>query len=291
LKLQPLLDADILRYELCYCGEYEEDGEKKIREFDFIVELLEGRIKGIIEDTGATEPPILFLTGSPYSTRLINRTRRYSEEPELVFETPYREQWATVKPYKGTRKGEKPFHFDNLTAHILGNYETRVSSGLEADDLMCIEQTRRILDSDTIICSRDKDLRQCAGWQFGWECGKQPSFGPELVDNKGRIELRQTSSGTEIKGTGLKFFFAQMLTGDTVDNIPGCPKIGPVKAFNILSECNTRREHERAIIEAYKNAYKNNYREMLEEQSKLLWMIRELNEDGSPVHYEWKFDD
>jgi len=186
-----------------------------------------------------------------------------------------------------TRKSEKPFHFDNLTAFILGNYDTRISNGLEADDLMCIEQYSRLKNDDTIICTRDKDLRQCPGWQFGWECGKQASFGPTLVDNKGLLNL----SNGELKGTGTKFFFGQMLIGDTVDNIPGCPKVGPVKAFDILDKCVTKRDHELAVINAYKKVYPTNYKEMIEEQSKLLWMIRELNQDGSPVHYEWKFDD
>lgn len=292
-KRQPLIDGDILRYEIGFCGEYDEideaTGEKKhhVREFDFVAELLDGRIKGIIEDTGATEPPILYLTGSNTSTKIINRSLQYLGEPEIQLAVPFRERVATVKPYKGTRKEGKPFHFDNLTAYILGNYDTRVSNSLEADDLLCIEQYSRLLSADTIICTRDKDLRQCPGWQFGWECGKQASFGPTFVDNKGGLVFHDG----DLKGTGTKFFFAQMLTGDTVDNIPGCPKVGPVKAFDILSKCNTKREHERAVIEAYQKAYPDNYRDMLEEQSKLLWMVRELNEDGSPKHYEWKFDD
>jgi hypothetical protein len=282
-----------LRYEIGHCGEYDEvdeqTGEKvhHIREFDFVQELLDERIRGICLDTEATEPPILFLTGSNKSTEIINRGKKFTGEPPLVLEQPFRERVATLKPYKGTRNHEKPYHFDNLTAYILGAYETRISNGLEADDLMCIEQWSRRNDMDSIICSRDKDLRMCPGWQFGWECGLQPSFGPELVDSKGWLKL--SNDRKSIKGTGLKFFFSQMLTGDTVDNIPGCPKMGPVKAFDILSECNTKREHELAIIEAYKKAYPDNWQDMIEEQSKLLWMVRELNEDGTPIHYEWKF--
>jgi hypothetical protein len=296
MKRQPLIDADVLRYEIGHCGEYDEvdeaTGEKThhVREFEFVQQLLDDRIKGICEDVEATEPPILFLTGSNKSTEIINRTNKASGEPLLILEQPFRERIATVKPYKGTRHHEKPFHFDNLTAYILGAYDCRVSNGFEADDLICIEQWSRRNDMDTIICTRDKDLRMCPGWQFGWECGLQPSFGPELVDAKGWIKLKQNKNGSEIKGVGLKFFFAQMLVGDTVDNIPGCPKIGPVKAFEILDACNTKREHELAIIEAYKKPYPDNYKEMIEEQSKLLWMVRELNEDGSPKHYEWKFE-
>lgn len=289
--MQPLIDLDVIRYEIGFCGEYdevdEETGEKvhHIREFDFVQQLLEDRIRGICLDVEATMPPIGFLTGSSLSTRIINRANSFSEQPPMVLVQPFRERIATVKPYKGTRKGEKPFHFDNITAYLLSEYNCKVSNGLEADDLMCIEQYSRRDRSDTIICTRDKDLRMCPGWQFGWECGKQPSYGPVFVDNKGSLRL----SNGELKGTGLKFFFAQMLIGDTVDNIPGCPKIGPVKAFNILEGCTTKREHELAIIEAYKKAYPDNWQDMIEEQSKLLWMVRELNEDGTPVHYEWKF--
>jgi hypothetical protein len=291
--MQALIDADVLRYEIGHCGEYDEideqTGEKvhHIREFEFVQGLLDERIRGICRDVEATKEPILFLTGSKKSTEIINRANKFTDIPPIILEQPFREIVATLKPYKGTRHHEKPFHFDNLTAYMLGAFETRVSNGLEADDLMCIEQWSRREDSDTVICSRDKDLRMCPGWQFGWECGAQPSFGPELVDARGWIKL--SNDRKSIKGTGLKFFFSQMLTGDTVDNIPGCPNTGPVKAFNILSECKTKSEHELAVVEAYKATYPDNWKDMIEEQSKLLWMVRELNEDGSPIHYEWKF--
>lgn len=284
-KRQPLIDLDVIRYEIGFCGEYVEEGELRVREFDFVAELLDQRIKGICEDTESTEPPIGFLTGSDLAARIVNRVSRYNGNAELVIDTPFRERIACTKPYKGTRKGAKPFHFENITAYLLSEYDCRISNGLEADDLMCIEQTSRLRDSDTIICTRDKDLRMCPGWQFGWECGKQPSFGPVYVDNKGTLQL----TNGKLKGTGLKFFFSQMLTGDTVDNIPGCKGMGPAKAFKLLDGCNTKREHELAVIGAYQNVYGDAWKDMLEEQSKLLWMVRELNEDGSPIHYEWKY--
>lgn len=289
-----LIDADITRYEISSCGEYDEVDETTgelfhhIRDFEFVQELFDNRVRGILEDCDSTEPPILFLTGNSTSTRILNRQRKVFGEAQLILDTPLRERIAVSKPYKGTRKEEKPFHFDNLTAYIISSYETRISNGLEADDLMCIEQRKASLQGDdTIICTRDKDLRQSPGWHFGWECGRQPSFGPIQVDNRGWLQL---SDDKKLKGVGTKFFFAQMLIGDTVDNIPGCKGVGPVKAYDILKECVSKRDHELAVIEAYKNAYKDNYREVLEEQSKLLWMIRELNEDGSPIFYEWKFD-
>lgn len=287
--MKPLIDADVLRYEIGFSGEYDEQDENTgemvhhIREWEFVKELFDNKIAFICGEVGATLPPLLFLTGSSVSTRLINQQRVLRDEPLLELATPFRELVAVTKPYKGTRKGDKPFHFDNLTAYALANYDCRVSNGLEADDLLSIEQYGSGLT--TVICSRDKDLRMVPGWQYGWECGKQPSFGPELVDARGWIKL--SNDKKSIKGTGMKFFFAQMLVGDTVDNIPGCKKVGPVKAMDLLEPCRTRLEHEEAVVDAYKNAYGDEWQALLEEQAKLLWMVRELLPDGSPRHYEW----
>jgi 5'-3' exonuclease len=46
-----------------------------------------------------------------------------------------------------------------------------------------------------------------------------------------------------------------LLTGDAVDSIPGCPGIGPVKAFKILSGCDTPEEMENACMTQYKAKY------------------------------------
>lgn len=284
--MRPLIDGDILVYEIASCGEWEEQDDqgelvRHYRDFDFVAGLLDERIRGICLDTNADEPPTIYLTGNSVSTTILNRRRKLNGLPPIELRTPYRELVATVKPYKGTRKAYKPFHYKNVTAYLLGTYDCLVSDGLEADDLMAIEQTK--CGNTSIICSRDKDLRMVPGWHFGWECGKQPSFGPELVDNKGWLK----EVNGDVKGVGLKFFFYQMLVGDTVDNIPGCPKVGPVKALKLLEVCTSKKDHELAVKAAYEAVYGPTYMEALEEQSKLLWMARELNEDGSPVYYDW----
>lgn len=289
--MQPLIDADILRYEIGHCGQYNEIDEEtkepvlKIREWEFVQKLLDDRIRGICLDVEASEPPILFLTANSHSIRLLNKQRKRQGEDSLSLLPQFRELVAVTKPYKGTRKADKPFHFDNLTAYLLANYDCRVGNGIEADDLMALEQCAR--PDSTIICSRDKDLRMVAGWHFGWECGLQPSFGPELVDARGRLWYNNRE---EVKGTGLKFFFYQMLVGDTVDNIAGCKGIGPKKAMAALVSCNTKAEHEAAIISLYKEAYVEEWVTKLKEMSALLWMARELDEQGMPVPYDWKLN-
>jgi hypothetical protein len=118
--MRPLIDADILRYEVGACGQYTDDeGKLVIRDFDFVGELLDQRILEICEGVFNTEPPILFLTSDPTTHRILHRGE------DLEFTPNFREAIATTKPYKGTRKTEKPYHYDNLTSYILGNYNCR----------------------------------------------------------------------------------------------------------------------------------------------------------------------
>ena len=107
---------------------------------------------------------------------------------------------------------------------------TKVVEYLEADDQMAIDHIAS--DGNTILVSRDKDLRQVPGMFYSWELGRQPSFGPEEITKEGRLWL--STDHKKLYGTGLAFFYAQVLMGDTVDNIPGCKNIGPVAAYNML---------------------------------------------------------
>lgn len=280
----PLVDADVLRYEIGFAAEVGWKAVKGWKEgdpaldpppFDYVAELLDGRIQEICRCVGATAEPMLFLTGTGN----------------------FREKIAKKKPYKGNREGlKKPWHYSNLTAYMKGHYNAIVVDGMEADDAICIYQTRNLFDEElpyewpyTIICTRDKDLRQCPGWHFGWELGHQPQFGPLFVDpdSVGHIDL--VKDGKEIKGYGSKFFYSQLIVGDNVDNIPGLPRKGTKEAFKLLGHINTLPELEKAVIEAYRGVYGDNWREEMREQAQLLWMIRELDEENNPVM--WKFLD
>lgn len=253
--MQPLIDADVLLYEVGFAAETGWQGEG-VPPFDYAAELLDQRIANICAMTGATKPPLLFLTGK----------------------TNFRNDIAKRQEYKD-RPSHKPFHYYNLKAYIKGKYDYRLTEGLEADDLMAIEQTLR--PNETIICSRDKDLLQVPGWHYSWELGNQPAFGPELVDEWGYIHL--SSDRKKIKGVGLLFFYSQLLTGDRVDSVRGLDGCGPVRAFEILEGSKTSTEALKRCYEAYKAKYgMSGYAEMLE-QGRLLWMTRKLRKDGTPV--------
>lgn len=261
-----------------------ETGELEIRSFDFVKEVFDERIRTIVEGSGSTEYQ-LFLTGDIRTHRMLQRTTKTTEE----FRRNFREECATDKTYKGTRKQDKPFHWINLTAYILsGESGIHVSIGCEADDDIAIQHT--LSRDGTIICTRDKDLRMVPGHHYGWECGKQPEFGPVEYDSLGKIELVRSKSGNKIKGGGFLFFGSQLLTGDVVDNIGGLRGVGPVKAYDLLSNCTSEREVFDSVKRHYEEVGGEHWRQLLEEQCHLLWIIRERNEDGSLKHFnieEW----
>ena len=274
--MKPLIDGDILLYECGFAAEYkdEDSGEKVAKAFEDAAEILDRRIEEICEAIGATDSPLLFLTGDERLLKDVNRQRGRSGEAPLEWKPNFRFEVAKSTPYK-ERKGEKPFHYYNLRAYVLFKYEVSIYWGMEADDGLAIYTTQSE-DQDCCICSRDKDLRMIPGWHYGWECGNQPEFGPELVDEIGWIDNKG-------KGVGLKFFYAQLIMGDKVDTIPGLPGGGPAKAYKTLASCETEEEMYEKVSLLYEEKIGPDWFDYFTEQANLLWMVREVSEEGDPI--------
>lgn len=292
--MTPLIDGDILVYEASYASQYkdEESGETRAKPFEDAAEIFDERIKQVCSEVWATEEPILFLTGNRTLLPIYNRMRKTNGKEPIQYVPNFREQVAISRPYK-ERESTKPHHYKNLQAYCLANYEVVVGWGLEADDLLSVRQSSRLAFLDTIICSRDKDLRQVPGMQYSWEVGNQPGWGPVRVDEIGDLELitkervkdGKTTYTHKLKGTGLKFFFSQVVTGDPVDTIPGIPGAGPKVAYEILSECTTEQEMFDNVAYLCREKVGKGWKKYLKEQIDLLWMVRELDEEGQPVLY------
>ena len=184
----------------------------------------------------------------------------------------FRIQIAKRKGYKENRKDSvKPFHYHNIKAYMQNVYDVTVTDGIEADDALCIERAKD--PENTIVCSRDKDLRQHEGWIYSGEVGKQPSFGPFRVEGYGEISLEKKGKANILKGYGQKFFLSQVLTGDIVDNYPGLPGCGPVEAFSTLQGTLTYPEGLKAVVEAYRALYGDSWEQELEEQAQLAYIL------------------
>jgi len=251
--MKPLIDGDILAYEIGHAAVVGYQSEYP--PWSYVADLLNARIEQICFYVKATEKPAIYLTASGVETF------RHKLYPD----------------YKKKRKYVlKPFHYLNIRTHLKGAYDTIEVSGIEADDALAIEQYKNLgQDPPTIICTRDKDLRMIPGWHYSWELGNQPSWGPIYVVDPGYLNLEQKKSYKSLNGTGLAWFYAQMLMGDKVDDIPGIPKCGPVKTYNILKDFYDEEDLKDRVMEQYHCYYGADAEIQYELTAQLVWVIRE----------------
>lgn len=271
-----LIDGDVLLHELGWSGEFKdkETGERILFDFEKVADLLDQKLMVICEEAGATQDPIIFFSDNEYIARRKKRE----------FTPGFRYSIAKTRPYKGNRTNPKPFHFYNILAYLMATRRCRVSrDGLEADDVMAIFQNQMYEKDTTIICSRDKDLRITPGWHYSWECGSQAAIGPLYTDELGYF--REKTNGDTL-GFGLKFFYYQMLVGDSADYIPGLKGWGPAKALPIIDSCSSEEELIKTVKDLYKEAGMT--KEYFLEQANLLWIIQELDEGGKPKGFKLK---
>lgn len=167
----------------------------------------------------------------------------------------FRHDIAKSHDYKGNRKDTaKPIYLQDVREHMVKNWNAIVSEGEEADDLMAIEATR--YGPDTIIASIDKDMMQvpCKHYNFG------------------RDEWY-----TVDEWEGLQFFYKQILTGDSADNIIGLYRVGPAKASKMLEGCENEEDLWDAVLKAYDGDI-----ERVVENARLLWLRRREEELWQP---------
>lgn len=116
-------------------------------------------------------------------------------------------------PYKENRSGKpRPMILQDLREHILSMPRAFIEDTLEGDDLIGIHATMPH-KGERVIYSADKDLLTVPGLHWGEEDG-------EIV------EISEHAAN--------RFFFEQVIIGDSTDNYPGCIGAGPVAAREIL---------------------------------------------------------
>ena len=195
----------------------------------------------------------------------------------------FRKQVAVTKEYKGQRKAEKPTYFYDIKKLLIEKYKFIVVDGIEADDLAVIlsERINNTNNDETdfishefsfnnykaIIASIDKDLPQADGIHYNLKNHQQTI----VSDDTSYIVLNDKK---KIEAIGYKSLYAQMLMGDTADNIQGLPKYGPVKAYELLKDCNTRDECKQVVIEEYKKVYPSDYEDRIKENFSLVYILR-----------------
>ena len=214
-----------------------------------------------------------------YNTKSILRTtmEKLGSDDITVYlsgPTNFRTGIATIKPYKGNRdETHKPAHGPAIKEYLEKNYDTVYSVDEEADDLVAYSHRamwREDADS-SVLASTDKDLDMVPGLHYNFVKDRSYYVAPE---------------------EGIRWFYTQLLTGDSTDNIPGVPRIGPVNAEAILADI---ADDEWSLYQAVRALYIQGYPDMdpdaaLLENAQLLWMRTKPNEWWRPPKDESEGD-
>jgi len=169
----------------------------------------------------------------------------------------YRKDIAVTRPYKGNRTQPKPDYYDDVREYLKETWHAIVVDGMEADDAVGIEHYTHGKGA-TCIVSQDKDLIQIPGAHYNYR-------------NQEFFDVTEEQAN--------RFFWTQMLTGDSVDNIQGVPKIGKVKAAKLLDDARSPDEYPSIVAAKYKEAYGNGWYDVFVEMGNLLYILRHSKEE------------
>lgn len=187
----------------------------------------------------------------------------------------------TVKPYQGQRatREEIPLKAP-LKAYLIANPHEYTQQGIEiifdyqqeADD--CIIADSLAFGDRGLVSSFDKDMNLCRGPKWNPELGTVDT----IEDAYGWINY--TKDKGKVIGHGTSFFFAQMLMGDSADNVKGILKLndkncGPKAAYDFLSEFKTEPEAANAVVRAYAEINQNFLAE-----AECLWLRRSADDSA-----------
>jgi hypothetical protein len=174
---------------------------------------------------------------------------------------------ATVKPYQGQRTGRKPKNWAYLR-EVLENYDgpkfrPKLWMTREADDGMAYCAAT----SDAAISTRDKDMRMLPGLHLNWTTLELITVPRGAYDVLGSDGLQY----------GRKWYYLQLLQGDTADNIPGLPKLfgkqcGDATAGKYLAPSHDIESAYDRVQTAYADHYGTSWADRLVEQAALLWL-------------------
>ena len=157
--------------------------------------------------------------------------------------------------YKGKRK-EKPANYIFLRDYILKNHDVISVPLYEADDTAAIEATKYQKEGKLYtLATVDKDWIQIGGIIFN-------------------MQYRNLKAYSTIDG--IRFFHKQLITGDSVDNIPGIYGMGEKKADRLLKGKTIKLEFA-AIRRLYKEVHGDKGDEILTSMATLLYLVREYD--------------
>jgi hypothetical protein len=132
--------------------------------------------------------------------------------------------------YKANRNNaHKPVHYQALRDFAVKHMGAVIADKVEADDMLTIRANELGIDR-WVMVTNDKDLQQTPGMHYDW---------------------RKKTLHEVDRDTAMRCLYTQVLVGDSVDNIKGCPGIGPAKAAHALRDA----EDDTEMLEVCKWMY------------------------------------
>lgn len=209
---------------------------------------------------------------------------------------------ARVKPYQGQRvNNRRPNNWRHLRDSMWSDtfpFDIQETVIAEADDIFGWWAYN--YPDDVVIYTQDKDMRMLPGMHLDWVSHRIHRVEHTLSDVRHEhrmYNVRPADSVFNEKQYGPKWFWLQMLHGDTADHIPGLPKyvvdgkakpVGEVTAGKLLAD--EHLPHLR-VADLYHSYYGKRWLVEMLEQACLLWMRRDPTkwddcvEFGGPLYH------
>lgn len=182
-------------------------------------------------------------------------------------------QWV---PDPNTSAQFRPVHYKAIREYLDTYYSPIWVIEGEADDAVAEAAYNAEMEGlDYLVVHVDKDLNQIVGKHY----------------NPVR---KESYSVTGVQA--LRFFYKQMLTGDSVDNILGVKQIGKTVGFGeamaarFIDYLTTEEEMYDVIIKHYNEQYGSRGEEVATETGQLLYLSRFIGDLWNPPHKRESFD-
>jgi len=215
--MQALIDGDIVAFRCAASVKEDEPLELAIYRVDVLIQQ-------IVEATDATSIRV-FVKGKD--------NFRYKLYPA----------------YKANRKDMvDPIYRQACHEHLLKEYKAEEAHGMEADDMLGINQQEK----GTVICSIDKDLLTIPGHHYNF------------VKVEHQFVLKQDA---------LRTFYKQMMIGDKSDNLIGVQGLGPKKSEKLIDHL----DDEQDLFDVVYNKY-NEDAERFVTNANCFWILQNEGE-------------
>lgn len=183
-------------------------------------------------------------------------TERYYLYLDPMDKSCFRYELATLKGPRGYGykfgRSRRPIWYNEARQYLIDYWKGIEVIGMEADDAVAIQHYS--LKGDTVICSDDKDLNTVPGKHYN-------------VTKDDYYEISELNAQ--------RAFYAQMLSGDRADNIPGIKGLGDIKSARLMNACLTEEKMVDVVVQEYKKQYKGDYIKAMLEVAQLLWILRD----------------